>query len=237
MLTKIKDNLPFITAIMFILGSTRLIFFYEAFGIDVISYLDLSEIFSLSFYYITSIGFISVVLLSIYMIYMYSKKLSIFNKHFDKYTYAEYIFCGVFFIVFSLIFFGTGIELIFSVIISLLLLFLLYGIEMLIQIAFFNAKLAYREQGFSMLMLTTGLYLTTVNAVIGSLSGRAIRDSEDNDIVTIEYNNKIIRTTKHYIYIGRTKNYTFFYNRQTKFSHVYPNSDVKRIYIKNNHNK
>ncbi|GGF26313.1 hypothetical protein GCM10011383_42280 [Hymenobacter cavernae] len=50
--------------------------------------------------------------------------------------------------------------------------------------------------------------------------------------ITIEYEGKLIRTSPTYAYIGRTKNFTFFYNKQTKYAHVYPNSGIKRVYMR-----
>lgn len=50
--------------------------------------------------------------------------------------------------------------------------------------------------------------------------------------VTIEYEGKKVSTTPTYMYIGRVKNFTFFFDKQTGYAHVYPNSGIKRIYMR-----
>lgn len=48
------------------------------------------------------------------------------------------------------------------------------------------------------------------------------------------YNGKVVKTTDTYSYIGKTKNYAFFYNDNTGYADVYTLSDVKDFSIKDN---
>ncbi|GGF27059.1 hypothetical protein GCM10011383_43280 [Hymenobacter cavernae] len=79
------------------------------------------------------------------------------------------------------------------------------------------------------------IILACFNILIAVIDAQALKEKSGYQRMVIEYDNKLIRAsaTSHYIYLGRTKNYTFFYNKQTERAHSYPNSGIKRIYMKN----
>jgi len=91
----------------------------------------------------------------------------------------------------------------------------------------FNENLIRNKRIFLLL-----IFLLFANMFYAAINARDLIAGESSERVTIEYKGKMIRTSRHYMYVGRTKGYTFFYNTQTGFAHVYPNSSIERMYRK-----
>ncbi|UOQ64870.1 hypothetical protein [Hymenobacter volaticus] len=257
MFDRIKDNLPLASLLLLVICLVRVIVFYKVFGIAITDYLELGELLSLMSGYLLS-QFIAIGLYTCLMIVIsnqqtVSQTLSLFNidvpislLHNLRKIYfgsgaAKLCWWGA--VTFSvcsvwqtylkgaidiytisswLIFFGAVF--LDDFVIKHCVKFKRSGSDAAAEAH--NKTLRTGIQTFClMLLLLWGNFLWALS------SGYYLKTIRNVDRVVIEYEGKFIRTSPNYLFVGRTKSFTFFYNRQTSRAHVYPNGGIKRIYI------
>ncbi|MBX0290123.1 hypothetical protein K3G63_06715 [Hymenobacter sp. HSC-4F20] len=169
-------------------------------------------------------------------------RLFIYPKGTSGYRQNQIAFSALFLgILLTILFLSmeTNIVIIIFVLFAVVLMFcLVIGARQIFKwqrkIGFDNESLLYNKKLKTAINIIAGVFsFLLLNSAIALCQGVDLKEMSTNKNVVIEYEQKFIKSTLDYIYIGRTKNYTFFYNRKTGVAHVYPNSEIKRIYMIN----
>jgi hypothetical protein len=253
----IKNNLPIISIYLITLGIVYLTSYYLCFGVDISSYLEFSEIIQLQFKYFAA-TFCGIIIVNISTIiklnskrdYNKSDKDDIYKellkpsdfqrdnimKHISKDTSKQFkiaIITSCFMVIVVTIYIAitkhylitSGIE----------IMFMMISIYFFTQIALKHGKLF---NGFGVsekhkLLITYGsiyafisIFLTFEWARLEA-SDLILKHSESE--LTIFFDNKSVATNDSLVFVGKTKNYIFLYNRFTSKADVYPFSTVKSI--------
>ncbi|WP_029271685.1 hypothetical protein [Flavobacterium sp. KJJ] len=245
MLKKLEDLIKFFPLIFILLttlGYIHLQSYYYFFDIEIINYLDVSEIVLL--FFDKSILLIAGILIIIPISYILDNKLSQSNNQETiqrpetKINSDKYLKRMGYFIVFIMIvrlalnvISGNYISLVFTIgfIICLFIFFLLekYLFKILIQkfsVFFFLSLFA----SFAMLLLAS---LLTISNIVEK--GYNIRyNNEIIKEVSFSYNNKIIQTSKELIYIGETKKNIFLFNPKKNETMIFKMENIDNFRIK-----
>lgn len=221
-LEKLKNLIPFLSLLVILSNAIKLITYYRSFGISIIDYMEWSEF---TFSFLEDIyGYI--IMLSGIMVFqviddLFGKTIKpaqsskpISKRHFYRKLIYSFLFIygasslACYWFMNWIVYYITLIAMIFIYIIfsdrskridSLTKYYLL--IPTLILFSYFNAK---RELSM-------------------------IKEKVSAHQVVLQINNDKISTNKEIHYLGRTKNYTFFYNSTTKLSTIYPNKNIQSI--------
>lgn len=240
---KLKENLPLISAFLLILGAARLIFFYSYFGIDITSYIDLAEIFSLSLKFFATSALIFVPFGFFYLptaLVMDIRVKSSFRGYredIDAITPVEGVVATVMNFVLCLImyFMVTGyMDFTPTIDIGLLMVFvLLLPWTTLKFVPILQDKLnkifktELSNSFFAGIILV--LSVTLVAIAVSRHTARNMAYAKKFVSAEVQIDDKIIRSSNGYRYIGKTKNYIFFYNRLTSKSDAFSLTNVKRV--------
>ena len=106
------------------------------------------------------------------------------------------------------------------------------------KIIYKNISREYKESASDMyLALVTSAIMVggIIGVVISFKSAYDIKHGESINEVTMVVDGKPVKTDADNMFVGRTKNFIFFYNIHTKESKIYSNNDVKNLtYSKGN---
>ena len=247
---KIKEYLPIISVILLILGAIRLVVFYHFFGIDITTYIDLSEIFILSLpFFLTSALFLMVCLSYAMLGVVYdtnneystanSADLTLLKEPSRPHIRASYYILTYFtlFLMPMILLLGPerdriGYDLYFVLIpVCLVLPPIIPSMHNWIARSYQKAFQKELRSNHLFLFIAS-LLLMLFSVVFTRTSARKALYNDES--ITMTYNGEVVKTTDTYSYIGKTKNYAFFYNDNTGYADVYTLSDVKHFSIKDN---
>lgn len=243
---KLKEYFPLISALLLILGTVRIIVFYSFFGIDITTYIDLSEIFTLSLsFFISSAIFLILTILIVLIMASYDLKgnntlsvdytdMSLLNS-----PRRNMIAIAYYILTFSVII-ASGVLFVYGPSRQRITYdFALVAIPMALLVppllpSWHNAIARKYKNLFEKELESKFIFIFTVLVLMAMLSTLYTRTTArkvlySEDLVQMTYNNKIIKTDSTYKYIGKTKNYIFFYNTTTKAADTYSASEVKFI--------
>ncbi|UOG76766.1 hypothetical protein MTX78_09225 [Hymenobacter tibetensis] len=253
MFDKIKDNLSLATVFLIVISLARLITYYQIFGVNIADYIELSEILSLlSDYLLFQFAvaliylFIIVYVQSLFTVQLIDSlkppkpnpnpTVPIVYKPFElPLVLGMVLLCigGMVYVTYL----GQGKVVLAGLGLLALCIFIDQGVgkiekmfrkedseENAVQ---YNTNL--RKSAFTSSVLLIFLLL---NIAAGFVMAKIKMIVDMEPRVTIEYEGKLIRASTQFIHIGRVKNYTFFYNKQTGYTHAYPNSGIKRVYMR-----
>ena len=243
---------PYFGSVIVFLGVTRLIFYYESFGIKITDYLEFSEILTsfLSILVIVLIYFgfsiIQTLLQTSKSEHESKKQLHqkiIIEKHFLKRLklYVKYFDSMIFnFFGLCLVFLVLGIiekNLSFH---TFLVLFLCFTGFFFLDIIFKEVEVKHEQlksdkinKMFSTLILNALLFVIvtiwfTYNEV------KSVKDFKSTFGTTITLkDNTVLESDSCSYFIGKTQKFVFFYDESIKTSEIIPVSEIKRIQIKN----
>lgn len=243
MLKKLEDLIKFFPLIFILLttlGYIHLQSYYYFFDIEILNYLDVSEIVLL--FFDKSILLIAGILIVIAISYILDDKLSQetdkektkvkinTDKHLKKMGYFL-VFIMIVRITLNIIL-GNYISFVFTIgfVICLLIFFLFekYLFKILIKkfSAFFFLSL------FTSLAMLLLVSLLTISTIIEK--GYDIRyNHKIIKEVCFTYNDKTIQTSKELIYIGETKKNIFFFNSKKKETIIFKMENIDNFKIKN----
>lgn len=249
----IKNNLAIISIYLVTLGIVYLTTYYAYFGVNILSYLDLTEIIQLQFKYYAA-AFCIIVLSNLQIMlknnYNTNDNDDIYNELIKPNKYKQHkilkqfkdnsnrnVFYSV--IVICLAFLGafiykaitahylafTAIELIFETIILYLFFKILPRYEKLLKSFGVGGMNNEIIPFFGFVIIAT--IVTSFELARNDAFDLIIKRSENE--VTINIDSKSITTNDSLVFAGKTKNYIFFYNRFTEQYDVYAFSSIKSI--------
>ena len=217
-----KNNLPLVTIILLIVGLFRITLSYYYFDIDIFSYIELSEIIQLQSIYLVLLAMSFILLWFAFEL----KGRNLSSIEFDilakdtfedvQNSYAEKL--------------NEEIKNLSN-----------YSEEdkkqklQKAQKELINHKIESKIQAYNIFLASfvPPVTLVAISAIITilitSLQNYILFNLKSNNEITATINNVPMKTSSSFIYIGRVKNYIFFYDKQKSKSYVYSNSDVKNL--------
>jgi hypothetical protein len=240
MLDKVKDYLPIFSAFVLIIGSIRLVYYYSFFGISIAEYIELSEIVTLSLSFlinslITSALFLLLFVPTILRTHMStgSDKKSEAVAVLCFLAYISYWFCNTYDIFGN---YKLDLRINLDVIVAPFLLLILAFIPSYIE----QIKNSYIISLFS--INVEGKYVTLFVAFAGLFilcvlqsrtNARDILLLRKPDLVKVKIDSTIIESSNNYRFIGKTKNFIFFYNTKDNIADSYALDGGKKISVQN----
>ncbi len=236
--TEIKDHLSLITGSIVILGFLKASVFFYSFNIDVKEYLtfsDLTIFLSTDLLLIVVSGIIYIVLLSYFFIPLneIDKKREEEKKDENQETKKNFKPSNKFFFTFGFIFLVSIIT-----ILSLPrnITFKIYFLMMIFNLMIILLRIVappsdedkeLRYLPFISVFITILLHFSFADITKVKFGGY-------NGTI-VQTNHKTYIASDSLLYVRKTSNYTFFYNKKLKYSEAIPNSDI--IYTKIVRNK
>lgn len=224
-LEKLKNLIPFLSLLVVFSSAVKLITYYKAFGINIVDYMELSE-FTFSFLddlysYIIMLGGFMVWTVIDDIIYPNNRPIEN-EETLDKRRKLYRDLASA--------------------------LFLIYGLSTLASIWFIN-WIVYRVSALLIIIvyviysnhsqktdkLSKYYLLIPTLLVFGYFNAKSevniIKETGKSLNVILIFDNKTVKTDTGNYYLGKTKNYTFFYNAKLKKSTIYSNNKISSIEI------
>lgn len=264
---KIKDNLPIFSVALLILGTVNLLVYYSFFHVDILSYLDFTEVLQIQFRLFAIavaviFGQIAYTVMSVHLIQKITvmtdtkSKVNIFFnkinawllKRIGKISINAQIIMFMTFVFMLCIVLSINTPkmlymylLIFSILLLLLIIKLFYNafkkevlnenfrpeIDTIVKSRIeFEANLKLLKTILGFIFLT---YISVVTAIISAINTVLYSASNEVTLITDKVS---FSTSYNYRFIGKTKNFTFFYNIPLKQAEVFPNGDIKKLYLR-----
>lgn len=248
-LKRIVEILPLFGILLTLLGYLKLFLYYDHWNINIIDYLDISEItlLFLSDVHII-VSFVAIFLFSITIgmaIVRYSEhrdeikrkadqNLQIPNQAaqnidqvasvvFGQFQWGLMIACAVIAAAFIILFF------IYNKI--ALLYFATFGF---VQFVLIFSELIFHRNEKATLQATFITSATAFSILVAHYDIRKTEINVNNFETTINLSETSIYSSPDLIYIGKTNNYLFLYNTSSKTSHAIKSDDLKEIIVKEN---
>jgi hypothetical protein len=247
---KLRDNLPFISLAILIFSLLRMYFYYKTFNTTITDYIDLGEAVILSFEdYVPLIFFATIAIFFLYFAQnsktyknnnattfrrltrpnKFSHRLTLFTSYSGG--FLSIVPIGV--CMFSIPFIWIDIELAkFIAIIASFLFFytyhplLIYEISRQKKILTGNHLSNFTIQTASVVILLA--YFTCFNIYTDSV--KTLR-SQNYKKAFIGMGKKVIMSTDNFRFVGKTKDYIFFYDKKKKVSKIYPLEKIDSLSI------
>ena len=249
----ISHYLPYVGSIIIFLGVTRLIFFYKAFGVQIVSYLDFSEI-------ITS--FLDIIVIVVFFLvfsflqnFLIEDKATVDKDHTIRHEIFEENHFGKRLLLHFMLYRILIIMCIISLIVDLAFIILdksakyssflwTLGIFfMVFLIVFIGTEIDRKHYQFDTSTLTRRFYqilYATLLAIIAmivftKMQVDGIRKEKNTYGVKVLMDNEqlVVSDSTNY-YIGKTQNYLFIYHEKSKTTDIIPMSRVKQITMPDN---
>lgn len=222
--------LPHFGSILIFLGVTRLIIFYNAFGISVINYLDFSEIITSMFDIISYIVFT----VAGTLLYLMMEKDKAAKNEKTKYKTIDKLH-NISIMVSSV---GIILLLVWLKIITILTLtfwlmaFLSFVFLFFVLVRRINTLSISEIKNKQFILLSFVLLSIVSLSFYSNYEASSIKNDKKTIGVTIIFDNDkaLISDSTNY-YIGKTKDYVFFYHEKEGISDVYPMSRIKKIML------
>jgi hypothetical protein len=251
MFTKIKDNLPLISIGLLTTSLIRIVAYYNYFDIDIMSYIEISESLTLSMPFII-VGTMLIAAVLAITFYNGEKEPSKEHNEIAKALQeAESI-------VIRLKVHFKLFQIIIGIIMPLTLLVPgLYSLykhnhygEVMIWASIFMAlmvnykifiietMMAFRRNNISYLSFAPALTISYIPALIflcvylSRLNAIYTAHNPIYNIAVFKTDKETITTSKEYRFVGKTKNYIFFYNNVSGIADAYPLNEMKVISTK-----
>lgn len=219
----LKEFIPIGTFLLIICSSIKLITFYDAFGIDIINYIKLSEV---TFSFLDDI-YKYLTLLGVYIIWWVIDDLIIAKKEEGKVedSISQRNYVRDIIIQIMLVYLTC---LLLSIFIRKDAITFLIGQLLLILILAFSQRKIYQ---FSSLIKYYVLFFVVLAYTYFQAKIDISKLKDDNEFakVSIIFDGEEIKSSKENYFIGRTENYTFFYNPNETKTTVYANSKISKI--------
>lgn len=224
----IIDYLPLASAVFLVLGALRLIFFYKFFGIDIVSFIDLSEVITLSFAFFINGVFALLIFLVVFIPTITDAQIKGVE---DKKTGATgWLMISAFIIYsyFTMYDIAGNYIVAFRVNYDTLIMF-----AVIIFIFVFSSKIlpiikrntfyyfGYDVNGNISAILVLFVSICALCVLQSRDSARDILFKKKPEYVEIKVDSLLLKTNYTYRFVGKTRNYAFFYNTTTNICDVY----------------
>ena len=268
---RFKDNLPIVSIGLLVIGTVNLMVFYLHFKINILEYLDFTEVLQLQF----KLFAVAVAVIIVQIAYAVwcsklfngntpaakrldrmrtsarrrrfdahevkkaslppkkrTKRQRFFRKH--RLEYRLLIFMAVCYALQTLIDYypkSVFLLMLFSIPVFCILVFITYeeikkdSLESGGQPAGLASKFSLYKTASILVIL---IYISCIAALISAES--SVSESSSYE-VTVVMDNKTLVTNQDYRYLGRTKNYIFFYTISKKQAEIYQVSAIKTMKI------
>jgi len=232
--TEFKAWLPFGGALLVLFGIIRHVIFYYSFDVAIVSYLEFSEILLL--FLERAIALTDLIILLTFLLTI--KVKGYFLKHPNnarRWTNAFFIlhFSGLGLILLHMLRdFRNENGLMIIVFMILSFAFIIPAITGLNELTF---KLQGKSKSGSILVafFLFLLCLTCASAEIDILNHRQMRRYEGTKVF---FENDTIIANDSILFVGKTRNFIFFYNENNHSAVIFPMGEVRKIEIKRRHN-
>lgn len=224
----IKEYLPLASAVFLILGALRLIFFYKFFGINIVSFIDLSEILTLSFSFFINCVFIALIFFIIFIPSITDSQIKGIE---DRKTGAVALLVIIsFFVYFYFSIYDVNKDYIIDFRVSK---DTIGAFVVVLLIAIFSSRIlpvikrrisyyfGYNVSANTSASLVSLLGMCILCVLQSRDSARDILLKKRPEHIEIKLDSTLIKTSYSYRFIGKTKSYIFFYNTKTDVSDVY----------------
>lgn len=264
----IKDNIPVISILILIIGASNLLIYYSYFGIDIMSYLDFSEVIQLQFKVFALTGCIAFASLLYGLLFEYKdlgpasadsnrqKRRSITaaaeaNK--GKRTFSLHLIFNIFLIIICtpilwlLVYKNKDWTPLLIISIPVFISIILYAyfkfrkgvvegyrIKLTESGGIISKEFSTKQEknlinaGGLLAIFATIIYISSIYTFC---EARSILQYSSFKEVVLYLEKDTITTNINYRYIGKTKNFVFFYNKNTKQADIYSAGSIKRITI------
>lgn len=252
---KVTEYLSYVGPIIIFLGMARLITFYKAFGVSIVSYLDFSEVIT-SFFDIIFIVFLFFAYTSIQNFVLgdknqaeeadkqrqeiikeesFKKLFWLYIKYFKRlliFGFIAILVCVLSHYIFKSID-GFTVFLIIGLFIFLIIFFIVI-VEIERKHIHFQSSLNRRR----FIYLTLYFLVFTMGVVYYSSyqAGLIKRDKSTYGVAITLDNDKILVSDSLNYFIGKTLNYVFIYHEKLKSTDIIPMTRVKQITTANHQN-
>lgn len=228
MIRNLKDYLPILTGILILNSAVHLIKYYNMFGISIIDYMDFTELvlgffddFLIIVYSLLSI--LIWVLLEDFIFNTNGNLTHVKNskaKRMQFYRISILAFLGIHLLSqLALIWLKEYYVYLSTIVIFFLVIFWIFKKGASID--------KYSKYVITVLSLIYLLYL------LAGFNAAEIIERKDKTEVTVILENKTIRTNENLRYIGKSRNYIFFYNLIEQASIVIPTKRILETKIEN----
>jgi len=247
--------LPYLGSFIVFLGVIRLMCFYSAFGIQIVSYLEFSEIITsfLDIIVIAAFVFMTSLLQNFLMMNKseqdeqnsirqkifiegdFFKRLLLYVKYSQKLLLAGLILsAGSFFWQYLVKKQSYWIILWVTIFFLAVFLFVILTTEIDIQHAKFNSS--NKSKRFISIIINTLLFIGFVIAFTQTQIKAIKNDKSTYGVSIIFDNDKLLISDSVNYYIGNTKNYLFIYHERNNTTDVIPMTRIKQLTITHNKN-
>lgn len=241
---KINSLLPILTVLVIVYGVLKLTIYYTFFHINILSYLDFTELIpSIVRDLIYSIIVVALLILAARISggkkFIYNEettegtsKFERFKIYLSSYGFMNYIIFLTFISpIICIIFFKMTFSewyYTYSYWVALCII-IIANRELISLIVKYNSKLA-QDKAFQFVVLCSlGSILLGINRGLDN-HHNLITGIEKNTSY-IEIGDKVIKSSKEYYYIGKTKSAVFFYDAINKRTDIYPSSIITKMSV------
>lgn len=240
---KIKENLPLVSAFLLIVGALKLIYYYSYFGIDITSYIELSEILVLSLPFFINSTFILVITLLLFTPMTVRQELDRLSEDSEQElvnTKNERVVIGF---VISLIL-GTVMILMYTGYVDFTITYDMFFAMSLVVVFplllnyVFPAFKRSVERAFDVqverayfIILIIGIGVVTLSILYSRHTARNALFKRTYVAAEAKLDTVTVKSSFTYRYVGKTKNYVFFYNTDTNRAEAWPLSNLKKLTI------
>jgi hypothetical protein len=231
----IVDLIPIFSAWSIIYTCTGLYSYYHGFHIDIFSYIDVGELIliSLSKFVLTIIAL---------FIFFFLSVLHPFQNFFDGKDQLDaghtsniklYSYPFYFALVFAIALFGLDynnqlLE-IFKKIKWFCVAWVILNLPIYISLCYIYIR-KEKKQLLTVVLIFFFFYSCNISFLLGYIDKEAIKKNPlGNSIV---FNGRIVKSTRHYYFIGQTKNYVFFHNDICSCTDIYPSQSISKLSLK-----
>lgn len=220
-LDKFKSLIPFFTLLIIFSSAIKLITYYKRFNINIIDYLELSEF---TFSFVDDIYAYAITFTYSFIIWYFQdfinpsrsqlKKLEKQKKQqkFYKNLFFSYLMAFSIANFFSIYFINWIVYFV-----ALMIIMIIYGI-----FVYKSLKIDIYTK-YILLVPTLFIYIYFQ----AKLEQSKIIEGKSSVIYSISINDKEIESNKNYVFIGKTREFTFFYDIKKNETTIYNNKDIR----------
>lgn len=243
MMKNITENLPLLTVVLIIVGFLKLISFYSFFGVDIVSYLDVTEIIQLEFKFF-AISFLAIVLFLVYLILKADKpdkanstvglnyKRSNFGWVLVNYV-PIFISINALIMIVSIVIDRIKLHIINTFHVDMAVFFVLIFF-LPIVVNRIQKNLSYFSPNAANYLRFSSIFVPLIAIVLIVSRNDAymiLTERPDKEAVLV-LEKRTISTGKNLIYIGKTRNYVFLYDKNFEQAEVVPVDKITDSYFK-----
>ncbi|MDR4954246.1 hypothetical protein REB14_18860 [Chryseobacterium sp. ES2] len=225
---KISKIIPIFSILILFSSIIRNFIFYQYFGININEYIGLSE-FTLLFINDLAFYLISILSFLIYLPFIYVKDYfrRKYSEEILRFTNTKKIAKTVMVL--------AVINSILIFIIDFPLDIQLYFLQTFI-IAFFASLLLWLDKSiefskkYSLIFISSLLIIFPIIKAFTDINN--IENEKPYNEIIFNYNNKQIQSNKYFLFLGKTNEYLFLYNKSTKYTEVFKMSEINNLKIR-----